>query len=94
MTVLLHGIVWAQFSFVYTNDDQRPEFSNTVSGFSVAPDGTLTPVPGSPFLTGGIAAGGGFSASNGIHVAGEFLFASNAASNTVSVFNIHSLRKL
>src|ERR1700691_5232565 len=37
--------------FVYTNDDL--DVGNTVSGFSVALNGTLTPVAGSPFATGG-----------------------------------------
>ena len=32
-------------------------FSNTVSGFDVAPDGSLTPVAGSPFAAGNVPAG-------------------------------------
>jgi len=88
VAVLSPGSLWAQGNFVYTNDDRRPEFGNTVSGFSVAPDGRLTPVPGSPFPTGGIGSGGGFYSSNRLTIVGNFLFASNASTNDVSVFTI------
>ena len=73
--------------FVYTNDDQP---SNTVSAFSAGSDGSLTPIAGSPFATGGAGQGGGLFASNriGVGIAGNFLFASNAGSNNVSVFSI------
>jgi 6-phosphogluconolactonase (cycloisomerase 2 family) len=80
----------AQGNFVYTNDDIRGP--NTVSGFSVASNGTLTPVPGSPFATGGTGIAFGITASNRIAVnkVGKFLFASNAGSNDVSVFSINA----
>ena len=87
VAVLSPCSLWAQGNFVYTNDDQR-DSANTVSAFSVAPNGTLTPVAGSPFLTGGIGWGGGAIASNRITIAGNFLFASNATSTDVSVFAI------
>jgi 6-phosphogluconolactonase (cycloisomerase 2 family) len=87
VAVLSPGSLWAQGNFVYTNDDQQ-EVANTVSAFSVARNGTLTPVAGSPFPTGGFGAGGGFYASNRITTAGNFLFASNSKSNDVSVFTI------
>jgi len=94
--VLLPSSLWAQRNFVYTNDglcsnpdslrpDQPP--NNTVSAFSVASDGTLTPVPGSPFTTGAIACPD-FFAFNGMAIAGHFLFASNPYSGTVSAFTI------
>jgi hypothetical protein len=38
-------------TYVYTNNDVFG--MNTVSAFSVGEAGTLTPVPGSPFATGG-----------------------------------------
>lgn len=77
----------AQGNFVYTNDDQ---YSNTISGFSVAPDGTLTSVPGSPFPTGGLGSYGGLYASNriGVAITGKLLFASNSRSGDISVFTI------
>ena len=53
-------------------------------------NGTLTPVPGSPFLTGGNGSRGGLFATNriGVAIAGNFLFAPNTDSATVSVFKI------
>lgn len=77
----------AQGNFVYTNDDIPGP--NTVSGFSVASSGALTPVPGSPFLTGG-SGSTGFFASNRVKATtgGGFVFASNSLSNDVSVFTV------
>ena len=66
---LLPGSLRAQWNFVYTNDDVPSVGANTVSGFSVASNGTLTPVPGSPFATRGIGiADGALSASNHVTV--------------------------
>ena len=80
--------VMAQGTFVYTNNDRTP---NTVSGFSAAADGVLTPVPGSPFATGGNGAGGGSFSSNRITTAivKNFLFAGNSGSDNVSAFSIN-----
>src|SRR5215468_3297313 len=76
----------AQGTFVYTNNEL---FTNSVSAFSVAANGALTPVPGSPFLTGGIGFGGLF-ASNGITTAivKNFLYAANGGSDNVSAFSV------
>lgn len=81
--------LYAQRNFVYTNDDQ---FQNTVSAFSVGSDGTLTPVPGSPFATGGNSIDGGSFATNriGVSIVGHLLFAANRLSADVSVFKIDS----
>jgi len=78
----------AQGTFVYTNDDRSP---NSVSAFSVAANGALTPVPGSPFLTGGSGLGFGLFASNRITTAivKDFLYAANSGSNNVSAFSIN-----
>jgi 6-phosphogluconolactonase len=86
-TVLLPGSLLAQGNFVYTNDDQP---FNTVSAFSADSNGALTPIPGSPFSTGGVGARDGFFAANRIAVAmvGNFLFASNSISEDVSAFTI------
>jgi 6-phosphogluconolactonase (cycloisomerase 2 family) len=80
----------AQGNFVYTNDDKFGP--NTVSGFAVASNGTLTPVPGSPFATEGAGDGHDFLTTNQITVSnvGNFLFASNDISNDVSVFSINT----
>src|SRR5262245_6013941 len=78
----------AAATFVYTNNDRVP---NNVSAFTAAANGSLSPVPGSPFLTGGNGAGGGFFAANRIttSVVKDFLYAANAGSNTVSAFSIN-----
>ena len=88
LVLLFAGLAAAQ-NFVYTNDD-IPFAPNTVSGFSVASSGTLTLVPGSPFLTGGTGGGGGFFATNRTRagIVGNCLFASNTVSNDVSAFTI------
>jgi 6-phosphogluconolactonase (cycloisomerase 2 family) len=80
----------AQGNFVYTNDEIAGP--NTVSGFSVASNGTLTLIPGSPFPTGGTGATSFIIGSNNIAVSavGNFLFASNTVSNDVSVFTINT----
>ncbi len=81
-----HGA--AQNNFVYTNNDIIP---NTVTGFAVGEDGTLTEVPDSPFLTGADGADVSdprFFASNRIRVVGNLLYASNLRSNSVSGFSI------
>lgn len=84
------GIARAQgaATFVYTNNDRAP---NSVSAFSVTANGSLSPVPGSPFLTGGNGAGGGFFVANRIttSVVKDFLYAANVGSNTVSAFSIN-----
>jgi 6-phosphogluconolactonase (cycloisomerase 2 family) len=81
--------LWAQGNFVYTNDNISA--ANTVSGFSVAVNGTLTRLSGSPFSTGGTGSEGGYYASNRITISadGKFLFATNDGSNNVSVFSIN-----
>jgi len=83
------GSLWAQGNFVYTNDNPAgPAGSNTVSALSVGTDGTLAPITGSPFSTGGTGDGGGLYATKRIVVSGKLLFASNAVSADVSVFSI------
>jgi 6-phosphogluconolactonase (cycloisomerase 2 family) len=79
-------------TFVYTNNDGG---ANTVSGFSVnsisgPAYGTLTPVPGSPKMTGGTGTNGGFYASNRVTstITRHFLYASNTGSNNISAFSI------
>src|ERR1700675_3342162 len=84
--VLLSSPAWSQKTFVYTNDDLFA--GNTVSAFSVSVNGTLTPVPGSPFSTGGVGFGGGFFSANRITTVRKFLYVSNALSSDVSVFII------
>ena len=89
--VLLLGFcavrLMAQGTFVYTNNDRTP---NTISAFSAAANGALSPVPGSPFTTGGNGGGGSVFAANRIttNVVKNFLFAGNGGSDNVSAFSI------
>jgi len=82
--------LFAQNAYVYTNDDIVG--TNTVSGFSVAPSGTLTLLPGSPFITGGEGTGGGLYSAPRIAASpmGGFLYVANGGTNNVSVFSIDS----
>lgn len=83
--------VHAEDQFLYTNDDRNNGTgASTVSAFRVGASGSLTALPGSPFLTGGTGCDGGFYASNRIAVSarGNFLYASNDDSNDVSAFSI------
>ncbi len=56
--------------------------SDNLSGFDVAPDCTLTPVPGSPFAAGSRVLGVEADPS------GEFLYAANFLGDSISVFSI------
>lgn len=65
-------------------------FANAVAAFSVASDGSLIPVSGSPFATGG---SGGFTAavgSAGLCAGSGLLYVTNSLSNDVSGFSISS----
>jgi 3-carboxymuconate cyclase len=79
----------AQPNYVYTNND--PNGPNSVTAFSVAANGALTQVPGSPFLTGGNGLGGGFFGAVHINVTlvGSFLYVTNDGSNNISAFTIN-----
>src|SRR5215470_3546042 len=81
--------LYAQNNFVYTNDDVAGP--NTVSGFAVASDGTLSLVLGSPFPTGGTGVGGGLLAVNRAAVcpATTLIYVSNAGSDDVSGFSVN-----
>lgn len=72
---------------VYANTDAIP---NVVTAFRADGDtGSLTPVAGSPFPTGGDGSGGGFPASNRIVAQiGRHLYASNSGSGTIGAFAI------
>ena len=78
----------AQGNFLFTNNN--PAAPNTVSAYSVAADGSLTAVAGSPFMTGGAGNGGGFFAANRLAIVtvGNFLYVTNDGNNTVSGFSV------
>lgn len=82
----LSTAAWAQVVYVNNN---IPSPNNSVSALSIGPGGTLTPLAGSPYLTGG---GGSFSPNIGavdIVTSGGFLYATNALTNTVAAFAIN-----
>jgi 6-phosphogluconolactonase (cycloisomerase 2 family) len=76
----------ADAQFLYVNNNGSP---NVISAFHFNSAGTLTPVPGAPFPTGG---NGGLCFDIGstrtIHPSGGHLYATNSASGNVSGFNI------
>jgi 6-phosphogluconolactonase len=90
LPVLLFAITaFAQNNFVYTNDNFFP---NTVSAFRVNPDGSLTALRDSPFLTGDNGGGGDVNPGSITNVSiGEkgFLYVANETENTISVFEIN-----
>ena len=85
---LLAASVHAQSTFVYTNNNDA---TNSVTAFSVGPGGTLTMVPGSPFLTGGDGSGS-FDASNTatVTIRKRILYVSNNGTNDISGFSINT----
>jgi 6-phosphogluconolactonase (cycloisomerase 2 family) len=78
----------AERRFVYTNNDVNGP--NTVTALRVETDGTLVPLPESPYDTGGTGAGGGLLAASRIAVqpGGDTLFVANGGSNDISAFRI------
>ncbi len=63
---------------------------NTVSGFDRHSDGTLSPIPGSPFAAGGVGTGTGIPSQGAIQIAGRgrYVLAVDAGSDEVSVMRI------
>src|SRR5215203_17140 len=88
-STILSNIVQQSNSFVYVNNNVPG--ANSVSGFMVNPDGTLTALAGSPFSTAGN--GGGLCndmdsiAVDRLH---GFVYATNSLSNTVAGFKINA----
>ncbi len=82
--------LFAQNNFVYTNDDNAP---NTVSAFNVNSNGSLTLIPGSPFLTGGNGSGDSKIDPGKITTAtvggAGFVYAANTADGTVTGFSVN-----
>src|SRR5205807_9893877 len=64
--------------------------TNTVAGFNRQADGTLTPIPGSPFAVGGAGTGTVTGSAGAIQLSddGRYLLAADAGSNQISVSRI------
>lgn len=77
-----------QFIYAVSNASS----GNSVLGYRVAPNGSLAPLPGSPYATNGLGQGVSLlvSGDNGIVVSEDhrFLFAPNRGSNDIAVFRI------
>ncbi len=73
---------------VYVNDNTAPV--NTISAFDRHADGTLTPIPGSPFTTDGAGTGKGIGSQGALQQSadGRYLLAVDAGSNQISVLRI------
>jgi 6-phosphogluconolactonase len=73
---------------VYVNDNT--EGQNTIAGFARHADGTLTPLPGSPFAAGGAGTGASIGSQGALQTArhGRYLVAVDAGSDQISVLRI------
>ena len=71
-------------------DDNTTTPANTIAGFDRHADGSLSPIPGSPFPAGGMGLGYGLASQGAIQVTsdGRYLLAVDAGSNQVSVLRI------
>jgi 6-phosphogluconolactonase len=69
----------------YVNDNTAP--ANTIAGFARHADGSLTPIPGSPFTAGGAGSGAGLASQGALQLSsfGHYVLAVDAGSNQVSV---------
>jgi 6-phosphogluconolactonase len=70
--------------------NQNTTGANTVAAFDRHGDGSLTPLPGSPFAIGGAGLGKGLGSQGAIQSArdGRFLLAVDAGSNQISVLRV------
>jgi 6-phosphogluconolactonase len=73
---------------VYVDDNTAG--SNTISGYDRLADGTLSPIPGSPFFAGGTGTGSSIASQGAIQVSsdGRYVLAVDAGSNQISVLRI------
>ena len=74
--------------YTYVNDNTAG--ANTVAGFDRHADGSLTPVPGSPFAIGGAGLGAGLGSQGAIQATrhGRYLLAVDAGSSQISVLRV------
>jgi 6-phosphogluconolactonase len=74
----------------YTYIDGNTATANTIDGFARHADGSVTPLPGSPFATGGAGTGTGLASQGAIQATrgGRYLLAVDAGSNQISVLRV------
>ena len=75
----------------YVYLDGNTAGANTIAGYTRAPNGSLTPTPGSPFAAGGAGLGKGLGSQGAIQTAdkGRFVLAVDAGSNQISVLQVN-----
>ena len=73
---------------LYVNDNTTGV--NTIAGYDRHADGTLTPLPGSPFAIGGAGTGSGVASQGSLQQSadGRYLLAVDAGSSEISVLRI------
>lgn len=87
LSLLLTTLAAAQNQFVYTNNQTSP---NTITGFLVNSDGSLTQILGSPFTTGDNGQNGTpFSLTVTNLKEKNYLYAANGVDGTISGFRIN-----
>ena len=88
LILLSPAMAQAQGNYVYVNNQ---DVANSISGFAVSSTGTLSPVPGSPYLTGGIGSTTTCIGLDRITISApqNLLFVSNSGDQTISVFQIN-----
>ena len=74
---------------VYVNDNTATP-ANSISGFDRHANGTLTPIPGSPFNAGGAGTGSGLASQGSLQLTsdGRYLLAVDAGSNQLSILRV------
>jgi 6-phosphogluconolactonase len=74
----------------YTYIDGNTATANTIDGFARHANGSVTPLPGSPFAAGGAGLGTGLASQGAIQATpdGRYLLAVDAGSNQISVLRI------
>jgi 6-phosphogluconolactonase len=74
----------------YTYIDGNTGTANTVDGFARHADGSVTPLPGSPFTIGGAGLGAGLASQGAIQATsdGRYLLAVDAGSSQISVLRV------
>ena len=88
LILLSPAALHAQGNYVYVNNQ---DVANSISGFAVSATGSLSPVPGSPYLTGGIGSTTTCIGLDRITISApqNLLFVSNSGDQTISVFQIN-----
>ncbi|MFI5106308.1 MAG: beta-propeller fold lactonase family protein, partial [Terriglobales bacterium] len=88
LAFVLPAAAQAPGNYVYVNNQT---VANSVNAYSVSSTGALTPLPGSPYATGGVGANVLCYGLNRITVSGvkNLMFVANTGNQTISVFQIN-----